>query len=167
MKRKLLVGSILFLVLLAAICLYFYYPFYQVSKINKSVAIAGIKLLMPVEEVTTKMNGEGEYIYGMGGFGREYEQEKIRVFFSNDSDGQTYNKVCFIETENPNHSVLDIQVGDSLAKASSLLNKAGFKQEEQSYYRNGNIYVTLISANNMVKKIRVGYIVRSLSGRVY
>jgi len=30
----------------------------QVSS-NKSVDIAGIKLLMPLEEVTAKMNGEG------------------------------------------------------------------------------------------------------------
>jgi len=167
MKRKLVFGIIIFLTLLSAICLYFYYPFYQTSKINKFIDIAGIKLLMPLEEVTGQMNGDGEYIYGMGGFGCRYKNEQIAVFFSNDSDGQTYNKVSFIETENPRHSVLDIHPGDSLDKAFSILHQLGFKQEDRNYYKKGSIYINLIPENYMVKKIRVGFIDRSLSGRVY
>lgn len=167
MKRKLLICTILFLILLSAICIYFYYPFYQISKINKSIDIAGIKLLMPLEEVTGKMNGDGKYINGMGGFGYGFEHEKVVVFFSNDPDGLAYNKVSFIETENPKHRVLDIHAGDSLDKAFSILDDSGFKQEEQNYYKNGNIYINLIPENDMVKKIRIGFIDRSLSGRVY
>jgi hypothetical protein len=171
MKRKLVIGTILFLILISAIFIYNYYPrcntLYQVSKINKSIEIAGIKLLMPLDEVTGKMISEGNYIYGMGGYGYEYENEKIRVFFSNDSDGLAYNKVCFIETENPNHQVLNIHPGSSLDKAFSVLNKSGFRQEEKNYYKKGDVYVFLTSENNMVKMVRIGFIDRSLSGRVY
>jgi len=129
--------------------------------------MAEIKLLMPLEEVMGKMNEEGEYIYGMGGFGYEYENERVRVFFSNDSDGRAYNKVCFIETENLNHSVLGIHAGDSLDKAYSVLDKSGFRPEEKNYYKNGDIYINLFPESGIVKKIRVGFIDRSLSGRVY
>ncbi|HHV97578.1 MAG TPA: hypothetical protein GXX37_14145 [Clostridiaceae bacterium] len=81
MKRKIIVRTIISLVLFSAVCLYFYYSLYQVYKINKSIDVSGIKLLMPLEEVIGKMSGEGKYIYGMGGFGYEYESEKIGIFF--------------------------------------------------------------------------------------
>lgn len=170
MKRKLVIGSILFLMLLfvaSAICIYLYYPFYQVAQINKSIDIAGIKLLMPLEEVIGRMNEKGEYIYGMGGFGYDYESEKIGVFFSNDSDGKAYNKVSLIETENQKHSVLGIRVGDALDKAYSILDESGFRQKEQNYYKNGDVYIYITPESNKVKAIRVGFIDRSLRGRVY
>lgn len=168
MKRKLLViGVILFLVLLSAVFLYFYHPFLQVLVINQSVDTAGIKLLMPLGEVTRKMNGEGQYIPGMGGFGYRYDSEKIEVFFSGVPDGRAYNKACFIETENPDHSVLGVRPGDSLDDAVSMLDKSGFKKIEQNYYENGDVYIYLNPENTAVKKIRIGFIDRSLSGRVY
>jgi len=167
MKRKLLVCGILIVMLLSAVCLYIFHPLSQVYRINKSIDIADVRLLMPLEEVTGKMNEEGEYIYGMGGFGYEYESERVRIFFSNDPDSRAYNKVCLIETENPSHSVLGIHAGDSLDKAYSILDNSGFKPESKNYFENGDIYINLFPENNIVKKIRVGFIDRSLSGRVY
>ncbi|NLT94794.1 MAG: hypothetical protein GXW85_04550 [Clostridia bacterium] len=165
MKRIFIIGSIL--LLLSVFFLYHYYPYYQISKINKSIDVASIMLLMPLEEVTVNMGEEGEYIYGMGGFGYEYEHEKMRIFFSNDSDGLSYKKVCFIETENSKHSVLDIHPGDTLAKTFSVLEKSGFKQERQYYFKSGDIYINLTPENGKVKKIRIGFVDRSLKGRVY
>lgn len=91
----------------------------------------------------------------MGGFGYNYENEKIRVFFSDDRDGRTYNKVCYIETENTGHSVLGIHPGSSLDKSIEVLDKSGFKQEERNYCTNGDIYILMTSEDNIVKKIRV------------
>ncbi|HHV59028.1 MAG TPA: hypothetical protein GXX49_01780 [Clostridiaceae bacterium] len=93
--------------------------------------------------------------------------QKVKVFYSDDPDGDTYKKVSFIETGNPNHSVLKIRIEDNLDKAVSILNKSGFKVKEKNYYENGNIYIYLTPENNMVIKMRIGYIDRKLSGRVY
>jgi hypothetical protein len=167
MKRKLAICAIILIALILIFCLYSFYPYYQVAKINKSIDVAGIKLLMPHEEVINKMNGEGNYIYGMGGFCHKYEDEKISIHFSNDSDSKAYYKVSLIETENPKHQVLDIHVGDSMDKTNLKLDEAGFKQEEENYYRNGDTFVYLTSMYNTVRKIRVGFIDRALIGRQY
>lgn len=51
------------------------------------------------------------YIQEIGGFGYEYKDAKILIFFSNDSDAIAYNKVVFIETENKKQGVLGIYPG--------------------------------------------------------
>jgi hypothetical protein len=122
---------------------------------------------MPRGEVIRKMNGESQYIPGMGGFGYRYDSEKIVVFFSGVPDGRAYNKACFIETENPDHSVLDIRPGESLGDAVSTLDESGFTQKEQYYYENEDVYIHLTPENHTVKKIRIRFFDRSLSGRVY
>jgi len=54
MKKKLVIGAFFSLVLLSSVHLYFYYPLYQVHKINKSIDVSGINLLMPIEEAIRK-----------------------------------------------------------------------------------------------------------------
>ena len=86
MRRKITFGILISLLFISIIIfvIYRYYPLMQTAKANRSMDIAGIRLLMPLDEVLLKMGGEGEYIYGMGGFGHEFKNEKIKVFFSND-----------------------------------------------------------------------------------
>jgi len=74
------------------------------------------------------------YLLGLGGFGYEYKDAKILIFFSNDSDARAYNKVVFIETINKKQGILGINPGDYINKAFSILDKSGFRQKEDNYF---------------------------------
>ncbi len=166
MKKFLVIVFILFLILLSAIGFYFYYPLYQVSSINHSINIAGIKLLMPVEEVNKMISG-GEYIYGMGAYGYEYEKEKVKVFFSSDPDGLSYDKVSSIITQNQAHSVSGIRIKDSLDTAYAILEESGFWQETKNYFKKGDIYIILTPEHDKVKMLQIGFIDRRIANRIY
>jgi len=165
-KKTILAAVIVFVLVLAGV--YFGYPYYQVYRMNRHIDVNGIKLFTPIKKVFEIMGGEGEYIYGFGGFAHEYESENVRFYFSSDPDGKAYNKVSSIETGNPGHAVLGIHPGDSLARAVTVLEQAGFRKEE-SFYCKGDFYIRLTAdyTTETVKEIQIGYIDRLLSDRVY
>lgn len=169
MRRKITFGILISLLFISIIIfvIYRYYPLMQTAKANRSMDIAGIRLLMPLDEVLLKMGGEGEYIYGMGGFGHEFKNEKIKVFFSNDPESRAYNRVSSIEIENPEHHVFDMKPGDSKDKAVSTLNKLNFEEKESNYYEKGDLFIVLNFEKDTVKKIKIGFLDRLLKDRVY
>jgi len=63
---------------------------------------------------------------------------------------------------------LGIHPGDSLARAVTVLEQAGFRKEE-SFYCKGDFYIRLTAdyTTETVKEIQIGYIDRLLSDRVY
>lgn len=168
MKKKTILAAVFALVLVLA-GVYFSYQYYQIYMMNRHIDVNEIKLFTPIEKVFEIMGGEGEYIYGFGGFAHEYESDKVTFYFSSDPDGKAYRKVSSIKTGNPGHSILGIHPGDSLSRAVTVLEQAGFRKEE-SVYCKGDFYIRLIAdytATEAVKEIKIEYIDRLLADRVY
>jgi len=128
-----------------------YYPLVEASLYNKEISVAGVQLLMTEEELNRTL-AKGEFVYGMGGNGWTFSDDKIFVMTS--SVGLFKGKVASIETENSSHSILGIKVGDKYGTASSILEKAGFKESADGYFTKGNVQIQLYGGN-VIAKLRI------------
>ncbi len=104
------------------------------------------------EEELNRTLAKGEFVYGMGGNGWTFSDDKIFVMTS--SVGLFKGKVASIETENSSHSILGIKVGDKYGTASSILEKAGFKESADGYFTKGNVQIQLYGGN-VIAKLRI------------
>lgn len=137
------------------------------GKLNDHLDAGGIQLGMPEAEVVM-MWGEGEYIYGWGGHGRNYADKKIRVGFSDDPVNDLYEKVSDLIFTSVDYSIFGIKVGDDRHASRELLLAAGFKQDDYSddLLVNGEYGISL-KGNPRIMKIQITFIDKDLKDRNY
>lgn len=149
--RRLKYGILLLLFIGLGLVLYKFYPLVEAKYYNSQISASGVKLLMTEEELN-KTLAKGEFVPGMGGNGWRFSESQVFVMTS--SIGLFRNKVSYIETENPSHSILGLKAGDNYETASASLENYGFKQSPGGCFSKGNVQVQL-SGGSMVSRIRI------------
>ena len=128
------------------LAIYKYYPYLEAYYYNTNIDVSGIKLMMGKDDLAEALGQEGEFINGMGGDGLRYSDKGIFVGISN--HGLFKQKVSQIDTENPDHSILGISVGEDYDKALSILKKHGFKKTNDIFEK-GNVFVQLFGGSKI------------------
>ncbi|WP_019850789.1 hypothetical protein [Desulfitobacterium sp. PCE1] len=141
-------------IFILGLTLYKNYPILEAYYYNRSISVATIKLFMPEGELISTMDEEAEFVYGMGGNGWRFSNNKIFVMTS--SLGLFQNKVSSIDTENPSYSILGIKVGDTYDSAVTTLKKRGFKESSHDIYTRGDVTIQLSGGSKISQlKIRI------------
>ncbi|MGI6450175.1 MAG: hypothetical protein ACOX3R_10800 [Desulfitobacteriia bacterium] len=128
------------------------YPLWQARYYNREISVAGVQLMMTVEELQATL-GKGEFIPGMGGDGWRFDEPKIFVMTS--AVGLFADKVAMIDTENSAHSILGIRVGEDYLSACKVLEKRGFKNTSQDCFTKGNVLIQLFGGTK-ISRLRIG-----------
>ena len=76
-RYGLLIISLAIVVVLGVV-LYQRYPLWEAKYYNREISVAGVQLMMTVEELQATL-GKGEFIPGMGGDGWRFDEPKIFV----------------------------------------------------------------------------------------
>jgi len=136
--------------------------------LNENIELGGIRFGMPEEEVI-RLWGEGEYLYGMGGHGREYKEKRIRVSFPGDKDNDLYGKAAQVEFSNPEYSVFQARVGDAREEAAAKLMSA--KRVKPSKTAEGVFelgeFVISLRGGERIEEIQIWFSDKDLRDRVY
>ena len=139
------------ILLIVGLAIYKYYPYLEAYYYNTNIDVSGIKLMMGKDDLSKTLGQQGEFINGMGGDGLRYSDKGIFVGISN--HGLFKQKVSQIDTENPDHSILGISVGEDYEKAISILKKYGFKKTNDIFEK-GNVFVQLFGGSK-ISMIRI------------
>lgn len=150
LKIKLIIAALIILIPLGFI-LYKNYPIMEAAYYNRAFSVSDVKFLMTEGELKRTM-GDGEFVNGMGGNGWRFEDEKVFVMIS--AVGLFRDKVVSIETENSNHWIMGIKVGDSLQTAVDMLHGQGFKEEGDLLFGNGNVKIQLFG-ETQVSRLKI------------
>lgn len=148
MKRCIFLISAILLLLIAGLLSAKYYPYLEAAYYNRYIDVSGVKLLMTEEEVEKALSAEGEFVYGMGGYGKRFDD--VKVFASISYSGLFAKKVTMIDTENPLHSILGIRTDTHYDNALDILKRRGFKQTGTDIFARGNVHIQLLGG-----KIRI------------
>jgi hypothetical protein len=137
----------------------------QVEDINQHLDIDGVKLGMREAEVV-RLWGEGEYVNGFGGHGREYKDRQISLGFAGDSDNDLYGAVSTIELRNPSSSIYGVKIGDPMEEADAQVKLHGFKLSDNGLYVKDEFTIA-IRGSHTVELLQVWFNDRDLKDRVY
>ncbi|MBD3922185.1 hypothetical protein H8B09_25745 [Paenibacillus sp. PR3] len=113
--------------------------------LNRNLNAAGIQIYQPEDEVVALL-GDGEYMPGMGGHGRDYKEHGIRVNIPDDPSSSMYNRVSDVECYGTDCSVYGIKNGDEIADAVAVLLDQKYTKlvDHQGYtYENGEYFIIL------------------------
>lgn len=135
--------------------------------LNRNLKAAGVHFNQPEKEVIALL-GEGEYMGGFGGHGRDYKERGIRVDFTDDPDGSMYKRVSDVTCYGADCTIYGIKKGDAIADAeAAVLNQNYSKLEDQGYnYKNGEYFITL-HGDQQVESITVRFQDPALMDRNY
>ncbi|MFC5529009.1 hypothetical protein [Cohnella yongneupensis] len=133
--------------------------------INKQLRMDGIRLDMPEQDVIDRW-GQGTNQEGFGGHFRTYEDHKVELGFSDDSESSCYRSVCNIVSSNADYSIYDIKIQDDIASSEMQLWERGFKSVENHLYRQDEFYISL-QGDSIVEKIQVWFSDKDLQDREY
>lgn len=145
LKVRLILAALIILIALGFI-LYKNYPLMEAAYYNRTISVSEVKFLMTEAELKQTL-GDGEFVNGMGGNGWRFADEKVMVMIS--AVGLFRDKVVSIETENPEHWIMGIKVGDSLQLAKDILHGQGFKEEGSLLFSNGDIQIQLFGGTEI------------------
>lgn len=166
-----MITIIIFSLAISIIGIFACYPFLQsnldTNTINTNLEVEGIKFGMSEDDVI-RLWGPGDYIYGMGGHGREYKDKRIKVSFPEDSDNDFYREVSSLEFSNPNYSIFSIKVGLDRKIAGEKLRSYQFKPVDNSegLYVNGEFFISIQGKDN-IEHILISFIDKDLRNRNY
>ncbi len=139
----------------------------RLERINEHLDAGGIRLGMAEEEVV-RLWGQGEYVEGFGGHGRDYVDRHIRLSFPNDSDNDLYKRVAQLSFTNADYSLFGIKVGDHREDAIAKISAERFRLSEDSpnIFVNGE-YSILLSGSPNLSEIMVWFADKDLRDRNY
>jgi hypothetical protein len=136
----------------------------NVSDINKHMNIDQIKLGM-TEEEAIRLWGVGEFQEGFGGHRREYKDRMTVLGFAGDQDNDLFNKVSSIDSNNPEYSLFDIRIGDSVLEGSEILKKHGFNIDRDIFVKDE--FTVSIRGGNEINQIQIWFNDKDLKDRQY
>ncbi|KRE56789.1 hypothetical protein [Paenibacillus sp. Soil750] len=166
-KRYIITGIVFFSFIILS------FLWYERSKIdidtlNKNLLIKDIKFGMSEEEVIQQW-GPGEYINGMGGHGRAYNEKKVRISFSNDADNDLNGKVGSLEFSNPDYSIFSIRIGmDRLDAINHIKSNTKFKTVKYSedIFVCGEFSIAL-RGKDLIEEIQIWFKDKDMTDRNY
>ncbi|MFA9556837.1 hypothetical protein ACERII_06020 [Evansella sp. AB-rgal1] len=165
MRKRLFIIS--FTVLMIGIIFIFQLDRLAIVQANSNLNVENMKLLKEEKLVLSEL-GEGRYLEGMGGYGREYSSLGVLLGFSDDSDSNAFHKVSSIETENENHSLFGVSVGDEVSKLSDVLKRKAYSKDLYSnLYVKRELHISYDEESGVIKKLRIWYIDNKVMGRLY
>jgi hypothetical protein len=166
-KSQLLFGTALIILILILVFWYIQNKNISVNEMNKNLDVGEIELGMSESDVIQHW-GQGEYLDGFGGHGREYKDREIRVGFPDDMDNDLYKKVSSLEFSNANFSIFSVKVGDDMDTGVERILSTGFKTADYSEdtFVNGEYSITLIG-QEMIEAIRILFSDKDLKDRNY
>ncbi|MFS0727671.1 hypothetical protein [Paenibacillus sp. 1P07SE] len=135
--------------------------------LNDNLEVEDIQFSMLEEEVIQRW-GEGEYIHGFGGHGREYLEKGIRVSFPGDPDNDLFGTVGSLEFSNAAYSIFTIRVGDSTESGYEKLKSHGFVITDYSEdtYSSGEFTIAL-RGDGQIENIQIWFEDKDLKDRNY
>ncbi|GMK41320.1 hypothetical protein PCCS19_43760 [Paenibacillus sp. CCS19] len=136
-------------------------------RLNRNLDAAGVQFYQREAEVVNLL-GDGEYMPGFGGHGRDYKDKGIRVSFIDDPDGMMYGRVSSIDYYGADCSIYGIKQGDAITEAETVLLKQNYKKlENQGFvYKNGEYWI-MLQGNQQVNAISVDFRDERLMDRNY
>ena len=129
------------------------YPVLEAYYYNQNISVSSVQLYMTEAELIGGMDEKEEFVYGMGGDGWRFRENKLFVMTS--SLGLFQDRVSSIRTENPSHRILGIKVGDDFDTTVNDLISRGFKELSRDLYSKGNIKIQL-SGGIKIEAITIG-----------
>ncbi|MBO8170893.1 MAG: hypothetical protein H0Z33_03270 [Bacillaceae bacterium] len=138
----------------------------EIQELNEHSYFGGIQMLTGETEVIDGF-GEGEFVPGMGGYGRNYRDIRLFAGFSDDPDNRAYKKVSVIHTSNPAHHVFGIGIGDHVSKSEKILKNNHYYQQSNGIWSKDELFIDFKTRNLTIEEIRVWFIDKNLRDRLY
>lgn len=134
----------------------------EADRLNSSLDIEGIKLLMTGDEVHTKLGKEDKKSESFEMMSYLYEYSKLGIWLSVanlSQDPDLENKLCEIRFSDSQYSVYDLRIGMDEEKANEILVEKGYKKIEvdrsENIYIKGCIKISLKMSAKLISEIRI------------
>lgn len=141
---------IILVCLITLVSWYLYNSLFVILYYNTKIDVAGFKLLQTEEEVTHNKNITDMMELNIRG--KHYASQSMRLYF--DNYGVFNGRLYFIQTSNPESSIIGIRVGDDREKAANKLKMIGFREDGSSFFK-GCLRIDLFCSGDQISEIHI------------
>ncbi|PWV94528.1 hypothetical protein DFQ01_13093 [Paenibacillus cellulosilyticus] len=135
--------------------------------LNQHLDAAGVRFHQTEDEVVAKL-GEGEYMEGFGGHGRDYKDYGIRISIPTDKNSLMFGRVDAVECYGSDCSLYGIKKGDAIKKAEAAFLDQNYSETfDQGYSFENGEYVILLQGYEQVESFTVFFRDEDLRNRDY